>query len=476
MALLSIEIISLLITIVTIMRFNLNQKFTSWMLKGVKIFLPPSDKDYELIQEIKKDRNKNSQANAIVRTCDVHEYIKVIKDENISETDSVTFFYLVSVVNLIFIEGVKIFNFVFQKYFVNLSNSEENKFEEDSFTAKNNLNVVTSFVIITIFYIFYTNIKIIFKGGYKSYEARIFYLNTIIFFITSFIILSFFESVFNINHINICETVNDRLEQIMIQADQSTGYRHLPDIVLCNKKSLNAFYAFFISIFIASVFRSSLRLATFDDFLINASEKANSIFKEVKDKKVQDETSRIQLISKLKQILNAFILLLFIDPLFKNYLTENKIISDLSFNLYIILPLILVEVAFNAYLTKFYSTLFLNQNYYDMVDFCKTADKNQLNLIRTKMDYLNKKFWEIYLHLFNIMFSSLVLVLFYFNRSDIFTVMFDKKREEFKFKTNFIETLIFFGLFSVIFGKAVFGNLYTLYIKNFKNDRKVTFI
>lgn len=284
MALISIEIASLLISIVLIMRYNLNQKFTSWMLKGVKIFLPPSDKDFELIQELKKDKTKNSQANAIVRTCEVHEYIKVIKDENISETDSVTFFYMVSVLNLIFIEGVKIFNLVFQKYIVNLESEFK---EEDSFVSKNNLNVVTSFVMITIFYIFYTNIKIIFKGAnnssksYNSYEARTFYLNLGIVFIASFTILSVFESVFGIDSANICETVNDRLEQIMIQADQATGYKQIPDLILCNKKSLNAFYSLIISICIASVFRSSLRLATFDDFLINASEKAQSIFKEV---------------------------------------------------------------------------------------------------------------------------------------------------------------------------------------------------
>jgi hypothetical protein len=473
MAMLTTELISLLSIIIIILKFSLGQKFISWFMKGVKIFLPPNDKDYEIILEIKKDRSKNSQADAIVRTCEVKEYINVIKDENITEIESLVFFYLASFVNLLFVESTKIMQILNKKYILN-----EDGFEDDSTPNENILNVGTSFVLITLCYLLYTSIKTIFKGGYKSYEARLFYMNTIIFFIAGLIVLFFFDGVFNIDHQNICEVVNDRLEQIMIQADQTSQYKKFDYAKICNKKSLSGFYSLSIAILVASVARSSLRLSTFDDFLINASDKAQDIFKQAEDKKISVHTKRIQLISKLKLILNAFLLLLFIDPLFKNYLIEKKIMTEISFYMFIIFPAILTEFIFNTILTKYYASLFLNQNYYDMIEFCKNPDKGQLNYIRTKMDYLNKKFWEILLNLFNVMFSNLLLVLFFMNRSDVLSFILDgsKKNENFKFKTNFIETLIYFWILSITFGKAVFGNINTYYLKNFKSDRKVTFV
>ena len=117
MAIITVELASILSTIFVIVKLKLNKKFITWILKGVTIYLPPIDKDYELICELKKDKTQNRKANAIVRVCQVEEYIELAKDENYDEIDLISIFYLSSIFNLIFIIFLKIFNSSHNFYF-----------------------------------------------------------------------------------------------------------------------------------------------------------------------------------------------------------------------------------------------------------------------------------------------------------------------------------------------------------------------
>jgi hypothetical protein len=197
--------------------------------------------------------------------------------------------------------------------------------------------------------------------------------------------------------------------------------------------------------------------------LIKTTIKAANIFKNADRKYLE----KVQLASKSKQILNIAICLTLVDPLLNNILTESNFMSDIKFNLFIVLPLILLEFGLNIYCLKFYATLYLNNNYYEMIEFCKSPEEKYLINLKIKMDYINKKFWEIFNHLLILMLSCVILFLFYIHSS---------YKIQFKFKESFMETTVYFILLAVSFSKGIIMNIYSYYLKKFKNNSNIIYI
>lgn len=453
MSFLSLELIWVILTISVIIYFQLIQRFIIWLLKQTKIYLPPTDKDFELIMQMKKDKGRSYPGNAIVRSCSVEEYIGAIKDENIAQSDIIIFFFMIVITNLILLQGWKIFNLVYQE-----SDSE--------YTST---NIISSFVLMTIFYFVNISVKSNFKKGYLSYDAKIFYIFMVAFVAISFVCLTYFEEIFYFNNKMICDTVNSRINNIYETVKLENKF------IICTKTSLDVFYSFIFGIVVSSLYRAITKLSIFDDLLINTTIKVENIFKQSLEKKLSNDYKFVQFTCKSKQILNITICLVLVDPLLKNIFTGNQIMSDLKFYLWIILPLILLEFGLNIYCLQFYATLYLNNNYYEMIDFCKTPEEKFLINLKVKMDYINKKFWEIFNHMLILMFTSVILFLFYVDSSDAIHKIYIKK-EKFHFKENFIETSVYFILLAFSFSKGIIGNVYSYYLKKFKNNTNIIYI
>lgn len=60
----SFEVFVILIVIIVLIKFKPSTKVIEWSLKGVKIYLPPSDKDYDMIIDVKK--SKEHSVNSII--------------------------------------------------------------------------------------------------------------------------------------------------------------------------------------------------------------------------------------------------------------------------------------------------------------------------------------------------------------------------------------------------------------------------
>ena len=148
-SLLSYEFITIVITILVVILFKLSRRFYITILSNTQLYLPPNDNDYKIILDLKKNKEKG---NAVVRSCDIKEYIEKSNDNNILEFELIIFFYVVCFISLIVVEVLKYFE---------LSSDDE--------------TIVSSFCCITILYILYSLYRNTFKYGYRSYHAKIFY-------------------------------------------------------------------------------------------------------------------------------------------------------------------------------------------------------------------------------------------------------------------------------------------------------------
>lgn len=488
MGIVSFELASVLISVLAVMKFKLSQKFTIWLLKGVQIILPPNDKDYQLICDLKKGKIKNPQGNIILRTCQVKEYINVKKNENYYETDLMIFFCLTSFVNLIFIEFYKFFWFLYKYMYMNSPSVKVEESMNENLDSEvisedfNSMNVSVSFVLITISYITYILFKNTFRNGYRSYDAKIFYILFIPLYFVSFGCLYYLDNinVFNIDYQHICEIVNNRINSITKHAiNQQETSIYSGNLHVCDNLVLYSFFSFVFSFTSSLLFNSTTRMAYFDFTFHSSTASLENTYPGTASNIVKD-MKKIQNYSKFRQILNTFIFLLVIDPLFKNYLIiESQYISEISYYLLIILPLLIAEAILGLILLRYHSTILLNDNYHMMIDFCINPDKNFLMYLRMKMEFINTKFWEVFLQLFLMVFLNSTLFILFLNRSDYasfvdnyFSSEAKSNLSNFKFQTNFLETSVYFIILAIIFAKAVFPNAYTFYLKNFSKNKK----
>jgi len=462
MTIFSFELFSVLFTIMIIVKFKLNKKFVLWLLRGVKIYLPPTDQDNELIKEMKKNKNqiRNKKGDALVRTCEVYEYINGIKDDNYTESDVIIFFYLTTLFNLLIIEVDKIFEIFF--------NVEESDSKDYNI---NTINIAVSFALITVTYLLYSIFKSNFKSGFNSYDARLFYLLQFSFFSISIITLSYFDNIIAIDYDNICNIINDRVFRITDKASEvgnheNLKYNEIEKSGICNKPFIKIFFSFVFSFIISIMYRGSTNLAEFDNLILNITNKSKS------DKGVGKNFNlgKIYWAIKIKQILNIAIFFLLLDPLLKNVLIERKYISDISYHLIIILPTIFFEMILGFYCVRCYAESFLESNYYDTVSYCENPTTEALIFLRKKITKVNTMFWEIFIRIFYMTFISFLLFILYINRANAILYIND---ENFKFRTNFLDSLMYIWLLGTYAAKGIFYNSYLYYLQNYNRNKPI---
>ena len=462
----SFELLGLLICIFIILNFKFNQKMTIKILKDVVIYLPPNEKDYEYIEKLKKDKVKGG---AIVRTCKVEEYLNVITEDNTTDGDVMVFFYMTTLIGLVVSEVGKIV----KRYTTNTNETTaESVTAIDTFDT---VDIVASFSFIAATYLMHLLFKITFKQGYKTYEAKTFYFIFAAVFVSSAVLLFFFDNLIHINSDSICGIVNDRMNRITNKAKENNI--DIANISICSHQTLQMFYAFVFAFVCGLLYRACTRLSIFDGLLSDAADKTvtlkgnlNKTNEEDATKKSLSNIKAVQTKSKVSRVLNIIILFTLVDPLLFTVLVKEYNISELYYYLFIPLPLLLIELFIQLQSIKYYSILFLNQNYYTMIDFCDRPNKDYLPYLKQKLSYLNSKYWEIYMQLFYTTFFPSLLCLFFLSSGGAADEIFNGKK--YKGRISFLDTFAYFSLLGVVFSKAVITNLYSYYQKNITDKQK----
>ena len=98
----STEIIILLSSFLIFYKFRFEKKIICFLFKKVVIYLPLTDKDFEQLIQVKKEKNKNIKG--IVRSCEIEEYVDKAQDEKFFKFDFIVIFYLCNLKNVFFNE------------------------------------------------------------------------------------------------------------------------------------------------------------------------------------------------------------------------------------------------------------------------------------------------------------------------------------------------------------------------------------
>lgn len=357
-----------------------------------------------------------------------------------AQADVVMFFYLTSLISLITVEFRKLL----------------------PFGKDEDVNIVSSFVFVSVTYAFFLIFQRNLKNGNLGYDAKVLYSIFLLTFSAIFLILSKYKAEFvKFDTDAICETLNDRFEKIAT-ASQAEGM-----LSLCNETSLALFYAFIFSFCLANLYRYNTRVAYFDNLLVSAADRAETINRSLTN------VNSIKYTCKVKQVLTVFMLLACLDPLLKIPLVEDNIISELNFTILVLFPLVLSVFVLDFILMRYQSSLFLNDNYYTMLEFCSQPNKERLPALRSRISYMNTKFWEIYENLAHMAILPLLLFLYFINRSDSLSTL---TSEQPKFYHSFMEVMAYFMLLAVIISKSVFSLCYSFYLQNFSQEKSFLYI
>jgi hypothetical protein len=426
----SFEFISLIVTIAIIMVTKLHKRLICFVLRTTKISLPPRDKDLELIRELKKQ--KDYKATGLVRSCTVMEYLEAIKDENIMDLDLIVFFYTACFLNILTIEIYK---------FIIGHKAYSEKIEQ----GVTDDTVTSSFTFITIIYILYVQYKQTFSKGFRSWDAKLFY-GLFVIFIGLFGLMYYFnfdQYIVSIDYSKTCSFLNNRYEKVLTEAGT------IKDHVFCTTTSLKVFYTIVNATIMAFLFRPCCRISYFDNIIIS----------EEKTFEEQSSLKSMSILCKLKVIITAFLLFVFINALFKNQILKTFSITDYDYKLYIIPLFLLLEVSTNFFLIKYYSNLFHLRNYYEMIDFCNNPVDKALPFLKHRMSNNNIFFWECFINIFDLTFLPSILYLFYINRSGL---LFDNKPE----MDTFLESFSYLFLTVLVIAKSIFSTGYLIYLQN----------
>jgi hypothetical protein len=468
MTLLSFDLFCVLLTLIIVIKLKLNQRFVLWMLKEVKIFLPPTEKDNEMIIEIKKNRNKSQRSDAIVRTCTVGEYINGMKDPNYCETDISMFFYLTTLISLVVIEGEKIFTY-FKSLYYDIQSDELN---ENEIYNDNIINISASFALLTVIYTIYNLAKNTFKNGFKSYEAKVFYSMNFAFFVLSVLFLIYYENILYIDYTQICEIINDRFDRIVLKAAENEDKLRLETPKICNKSLLKIFYSFVFSTFLALIYRPTTNLAEFDSLLLNLDEKIKKTDGEVQK---TFDIKKVSKFIKLKQIIDMLVLFLLVDPLLKNYITENNFMSEFKYYIVAVLIFIVIDFICNLTIMKYSAEVFLESNYYDMVEYCENPQNESLYFLRKKMSMINTMFWEVFNRLFYLSLVPILIYILFLNRANTMSqIKNNHSKTASKFRSNLLDTFAYFLLLAVFLSKSLFYQGYSYYLRYYSKRSKNT--
>ena len=435
----STEIIILLTSFIIYYKFHYERKFISLLFKKVVIYLPLTDNDYEQLIQIKKDKNKNIQA--IVRSCEIDEYALKAQDENFYKFDLIVLFYLCNLTTVLINEIKNIFIAVFLK---------------EDIISVNTFNVISSFVLISFTYFIYLNLRFfIFKEGFKKIEAKTFYVNFTICFISFLLIQIYKEEFLNFNYNSVLEIINDRIYSIL----SYTEYTFKNEKNMLSKIHIQILFSIIFSLYTSILYRPSMRYSYFDHFLLMACDKAE-------DENIKN--SKLELVIKFKSICNIFSLFLLLEPI-SNFLFDYFNIFKTYSNAIIIIFLFIssiLELICGIHEIWYIGFMFHTQNYNEILKFSKNPSKEQLKYHRLYMTLVNTRFWDIISHIFYLVFIPILILICYFSRSNIIQTLIFKKKLE--LKKYLLEDILYIILLSFSFAKAIIqnGNLfYTIFMK-----------
>ncbi len=458
-----IEIILVILAIFLIQKFNLSQKVTVYLLRGVNIYLPPNDKDFLLMCEIKKGKAKNPNVKGIVRICKPEEYIGRKHDQNSENADIKVFFCITSIVTVLIVEIMKIYRYAYNKYY----NIEYDDTEEIS---NNNIHVGASFVLITITYIIGDFARKAIKLRYISDSAKTFLICFISSFIVIMLCLNIFEGMFNFDEKSICGIIDDRITNILYQASRQ-DMNYMQETKICSSQLINIFYSIIFSITFAAMFGCCTTISSFDDLLYKMVTQAENINASNGGGEIRSNPIKtVAFYCKIKQVVITFMPLLVIDPLLAGYIIDNNILSNVSYYIILLAPVIL-EFILGLILIKHYSLIILDQNYIQIMQFSANPDKSNLDYLRLNMNKMNSAYWDNYIYLFSMSVINLIVYLFYINRTDITSKLINYSNDnnsDIKFKSNIMDTMTYFIFLGLVISKAVFTNGHTFYMKNIK--------
>ena len=212
------------------------------------------------------------------------------------------------------------------------------------------------------------------------------------------LLLNYNDNFLNIDYNNICEFIDSRIEKVY-------DYNNMTYLSSCKQIHLNTFFSFCLSLFISSFYFSIVRTSHIDALILKTFEKANN---------------NAGIYIKIKQIINIVILICLIDPLLKNYLTEAQIISDMNYYLVLLPCLIIVESFLGLVCLKYQSLVYLEQNIFEIMEYNPkhaNSNPNYYLTMKTKIIYVNDKFWILISEFIYFNMLPYMLYLFFINRS-----------------------------------------------------------
>lgn len=437
------EVLFVLVAFLLFYKFNLNKTFISKLFKGILIYLPLTDQDFEKLIEIKK--SKTEKAKGMIRSCAMDEFTQKTKDPNFFNFNFIVTFFLCNIF-VVILNEVKNFILVM----VNIKELD----------ADFSFNIIASFSFVTFILFVYMYLNDIFKYSFWNYDSKAFYASFIISSVVFYVIELLQPDALGMNLESVNKIVNDRFEKITEKASS-----HYQMTLSSTENRLRIFYAIIFGLFIGILFKSSMRLAYFDNFLMMTEAKDIKIDKSFNSK-------RIAFIVKIKLLLNIFILFSLIDTLVKSPL---KFIFGKYYLLVYIAMIIIsiaVELCLGIYILWYNSFFFHLQVYTQVVSFSSTGNKNNLFSHRYIVNETNSRFWSITLHLFSLIFYPLLLSVILYSRSQLPQYLYERISfkevytiKNIEFKVYFFENLIYVITLAFAFTKGVISNANVFYMK-----------
>ena len=339
-------------------------------------------------------------------------------------------------------------------------------------------NISSSFAFITLSYILYQNSKSAFRNGYLSYDSKVFSLIFIFIFALGnlfiFCFSHYIDFTIDIKYNTVCEVINDRMKRIL-ETSNNKYNMDLFDFLKgssCNITVVKLFFILLFSFIIASFYRSITRMSYFDVKLINSTNRLEEIEHQLLDSTSNKKASplnHIKLIIKCKSILAIICLFSLIDPIMLKPLLS--ILSEYQFVIFFQLPLFSIECIFSVLCLKYYSNIYLNQNYYSMIEFCNEPNQDYLSALKLRMSYINSSFWDVFQNLICLSFMPFLLFIFFINRSGCH-LQENINVADFTFKNYFLENVMYVCLLSLMLSKAIIGNLYNYYLQKLETSNK----
>ena len=423
------EVFLLLVSFVLFYKLKLEKKFISLIFHKMTIYLPLTDGDYEKLLSIKKDKTQKSLG--IVRSCEIDEYITNTNEETYYDFDIIVLFFLCNIFTLLINE----FKVVLQHYLLYSSSIFGEPSEETSF------NIISSFAFITFGYYLYIAIR---KHVFKTKRD-----STISLFIFSLAfalmlsVLVFKEEVINIDYKSVIDVVNDRVNKIITaMKTELISYDSIKPL------HIKIFFASVFAMTISSLYRSAMRNAYFDHFILISSEKNEA------------DLSKLHYVLKSKLILSIFNVFILIDPLFINFFDMKSMKGFVTYFSILFIGFI-VEFILAAYMNWYSAFMFHVQNYAEMIRFSKDPSKRNLMIVRQYIGFINSKFWEVMISEFFLIYCPLFAVIAMLSRGRIVDGLMNGKLV---FRTGFFECCIYFVLMGIMMAKGVMSNGYMFYL------------